>query len=204
MNKFILIIIVVLMVLPLAIPAQINFVTQSATRVGDNVTLKWKISTEKNVARFELEKFLKGEWTKFASVDGRGKNPPKEYIYFDGDTSTAEINYRIKLIDRDGSSTLSPEMTVAPKKPKTVEILGASPNPMAVSTSINYSLRSTETIRLFVVDFYGKEIKTLLDMEQAAGTYSIIFNSENLPSGIYFVWLSTNQQSTYYKIQITR
>jgi len=77
------------------------------------------------------------------------------------------------------------------------------PNPFNPSTTINYSIPIVETRRgvqrhvtLKVYDILGKEIATLVNKEQAAGNYSVKFNSQNLhagrqdlSSGIYFYQL---------------
>ncbi len=54
-----------------------------------------------------------------------------------------------------------------------------------VGTARELSLR----IRLTVYDVLGREIATLVNKAQAPGNYSVRFNAENLPSGIYFYTL---------------
>jgi hypothetical protein len=42
-----------------------------------------------------------------------------------------------------------------------------------------------------VCDFLGNEIETLIDKELEAGNYKLNFNSNGLPSGVYFYTLKT-------------
>jgi 5-hydroxyisourate hydrolase-like protein (transthyretin family) len=60
------------------------------------------------------------------------------------------------------------------------------PNPFNPVTTITYEIpeRSIVTIKIYGV--LGNEITTLVNEEKSAGRYEILFNAENLPSGIYF------------------
>ena len=59
------------------------------------------------------------------------------------------------------------------------------PNPFAQSTNILYSLKKSGFISLKVYDFTGREINTLVNKFHEKGDYSVVFNAENLPNGIY-------------------
>ncbi len=63
------------------------------------------------------------------------------------------------------------------------------PNPFNPSTKINYKLQVTNYVTLTVYDLQGKEIATLVNKKQSAGSYSVEFNGENLSSGLYFYTL---------------
>ncbi|MBS1494793.1 MAG: T9SS type A sorting domain-containing protein [Bacteroidetes bacterium] len=69
------------------------------------------------------------------------------------------------------------------------------PNPFNPSTRINYELRNTNYVTLKVFDLLGKEVATLVNDKQSAGTYAVDFNSAefNLPSGIYFYTLNAGE-----------
>ena len=74
------------------------------------------------------------------------------------------------------------------------------PNPFNPSTIIRYSipvetLRATSTanVVLKVYDILGTEVSTLVNKEQSAGNYSIKFNANNLPTGVYFYQISAGQ-----------
>jgi photosystem II stability/assembly factor-like uncharacterized protein len=69
------------------------------------------------------------------------------------------------------------------------------PNPFNPSTKINYELRNTNYVSLKVFDLLGKEVATLVNEKQNAGSYAVDFNSTefSLPSGIYFYTLNAGE-----------
>ncbi|MBS1494795.1 MAG: T9SS type A sorting domain-containing protein [Bacteroidetes bacterium] len=69
------------------------------------------------------------------------------------------------------------------------------PNPFNPTTRINYELRNTNYVSLKVFDLLGKEVGTLVNEKQNAGSYAVDFNSAefNLPSGIYFYTLNAGE-----------
>ncbi|MBI5216400.1 MAG: T9SS type A sorting domain-containing protein [Ignavibacteriae bacterium] len=66
------------------------------------------------------------------------------------------------------------------------------PNPFNPSTTINYSLAVSSPVVLKVYDMLGREVETLVNGVQQSGTYTLSFSPKNLPSGIYYYRLTTN------------
>jgi photosystem II stability/assembly factor-like uncharacterized protein len=60
------------------------------------------------------------------------------------------------------------------------------PNPFNPTTTISFSIPTSEFVTLKVFDMLGKEVATLVNEEKAAGSFEIEFNAANLSSGIYF------------------
>ncbi len=84
-------------------------------------------------------------------------------------------------------------------------ILGqCHPNPAITMTTIDFSLRNTGNIQLFLSDFQGRKIKTLMDQEKKAGTYSIDVNLSYLCPGLYYISLITSSGSIGQTLIIVR
>lgn len=64
------------------------------------------------------------------------------------------------------------------------------PNPFNPSTTIRFSVPQTGHVTLMVYNAIGAEVAALLSQEVAGGSHEIVWNAGNLPSGIYFYWLS--------------
>jgi hypothetical protein len=60
------------------------------------------------------------------------------------------------------------------------------PNPFNPTTTIKYNIKEITMVVLKVFDILGREVVTLVNEEKPAGSYEIVFNAANLPSGIYF------------------
>jgi hypothetical protein len=76
--------------------------------------------------------------------------------------------------------------------PSEYQLFQNYPNPFNPVTTINYKLSTSGfvTVRIFSVS--GKEISTIVNQQQGAGSYSIKYFAENISSGIYFYSLYVN------------
>lgn len=63
------------------------------------------------------------------------------------------------------------------------------PNPFNPTTNIEFSLERKSQTSLRVFDLLGHEIEVLVNSELPVGTYHIIWNASQLPSGLYFYQL---------------
>ncbi|MBL7730655.1 MAG: DUF1501 domain-containing protein [Chitinophagaceae bacterium] len=59
------------------------------------------------------------------------------------------------------------------------------PNPFTNSTEIKFKTNGGHTM-VQIIDTLGRLIKTPVDAEYTAGTYTIPFNAEGLPTGVYY------------------
>lgn len=62
------------------------------------------------------------------------------------------------------------------------------PNPFTSSTVITFKTGGGHTL-IQIMDTMGRVITNLTDKDYAAGTYSIVFNGEQLPSGVFYARL---------------
>jgi photosystem II stability/assembly factor-like uncharacterized protein len=100
-----------------------------------------------------------------------------------------------EIYTTDGGATwISTMNTATAKNPvkEQVHLNQNYPNPFNPSTVINYTVNDNSNISIKVYDMTGREIRTLVNTFQNAGTYSVNFNAVNLASGIYFYVLKVN------------
>ena len=88
--------------------------------------------------------------------------------------------------------------------PKSYSLYQNYPNPFNPTTNINYDIPASGFVSLKVFDIIGKEIETLVNEKQTAGSYSISFNASTYPSGIYFYKLETNNFSETKKMLLIK
>lgn len=65
------------------------------------------------------------------------------------------------------------------------------PNPFNPSTTIRYALAEAGPVRLQVYDVQGRVVARLADGHHEAGTYTVHFDAQGLPSGSYFYRIET-------------
>ena len=85
------------------------------------------------------------------------------------------------------------------------------PNPFNPSTAIKYSVpvvdanfAPTTHVILKVFDMLGREVATLVNKYQSAGTYEVKFDGSNLSSGIYFYTLKSGSYTKTYKMVLLK
>jgi hypothetical protein len=78
------------------------------------------------------------------------------------------------------------------------------PNPFNPETRITYSLKQEGNVSLKVFDVLGREIITLVDQHQNAGTHSVSFNALNISSGIYFYKLESGSFVSIKKMMLVK
>ncbi len=87
---------------------------------------------------------------------------------------------------------------------KRYELKQNYPNPFNPATRITYTLLHPGEVSLKIFDMLGKEVATLVQEFQAAGTYTIDFNAGNLAGGIYFYRLQTGEFVATRKMLLMR
>jgi len=78
------------------------------------------------------------------------------------------------------------------------------PNISTHFTNIKYSLPERTNVSLGIYDLTGRCVKTLVDGEKEAGSYSIKLEGKELTSGVYFVKMKTGNYSATKKLVLMR
>ena len=97
----------------------------------------------------------------------------------------------------------------SPAVPFTFGLKQNYPNPFNPATTILYSLAKKADVKLIVYNVLGQNVKTLVNGEQEANEYEIIWNGDDnqghaVASGIYFYKLVTNEFIATKKMMLMR
>ena len=91
-----------------------------------------------------------------------------------------------------------------PQLPHTFSLSQNYPNPFNSSTTLSYSLPSMSQVDLRLYDLTGREIESLVNRKQQAGSYRVIVDGKNLASGTYFVRMQTGDFVKTQKIVLLK
>jgi len=182
-----------------ALPIQlVSFVVTPVPNTND-VKLAWATATEVNNYGFFVQRSLSAA-DGFVDLPnnfvlGNGSTlAPKNYQWTDKDVPAGKLYYRLKQVDLDGTTTYyGPQMvqtTIATglkenQGPLSLSLAQNWPNPFNPSTTISYQLPGSSSVRLVVYDLVGREVATLVNEVESAGTHMVKFDGSNLASGTY-------------------
>ena len=165
----------------------------SADASGRDVNLVWQTATEVNANRFEVERTavkenVSGAWEKIATFKAQGTSTKTtKYAFTDSKLNTGTYQYRLKMIDFDGTAKYSKVIEGKVDAPKNYSISQNYPNPFNPSTRIEYQLPVDAKVILELYNMTGEKKAELVNGELSAGYHSadVQAASLGLPSGVY-------------------
>ncbi len=122
----------------------------------------------------EVEKYVKRKTLTTAQGDA---------LIADANAIIARLNSPTPLASNQSEQAQEP----VPDEQSALEFSLAAnyPNPFNPSTTITYEIQTPSDVTLKVFNMLGQEVSTLVDRYQSAGKYSVTFEANNLPSGLY-------------------
>jgi uncharacterized protein (TIGR02145 family) len=171
--------------------------------VDNNVKLNWKTATEVNSSSFEVEKKLSGDgkWMKIASIQAAGNsNSPKHYSYTDAKVNSGKYNYRLKMVDNDGTYKYSDILNFEIVQPTKFELKQNYPNPFNPSTTIQFSVPRAAHVSLSIYNSSGQQVSKLISEDMKAGVYTSEWNATGFASGVYYYRLVADNFSETKKL----
>lgn len=167
--------------------------TLGAARSGQPVNLRWQTATEQNTARFEIERSADGRnFSTIASLPASGNSSlVKVYQYRDGMAPTSQLFYRIRLINKDGSSSLSNLATVEEMAVKAK--IQVFPNPANSNLFIN--VNSAGKYRVDWLSAGGQVLRSST-FNTAENGNTFMMHRGNLPAGLYRIMVQPLQGVT--------
>lgn len=165
----------------------VELVSFSGSIINNSVNLNWITATELNNSGFDVEKSIdNNNWIKLAFVNGNGTSSEvHSYSFTDQNPFTGTAYYRLKQIDFDGTTEYSNIIEVTYGAVTDFALEQNYPNPFNPATKIKYAIKEKGNVELKVFDMLGSEITTLVNEEQPAGNYEVMFDASNLSSGVY-------------------
>jgi hypothetical protein len=165
----------------------------SAAPKTDGILLNWRTETELNNFGFEVQRAVEGTgWERIGFVDGHGSiTTPVHYSFTDREyTASAKntLQYRLKQIDRDGTTEYSPVVTVRTAHPTAFRLEAPYPNPATDRVVAELQLQQESTVQLLLSDVLGRTVSVLTPLTLLpAGVHSFPLPTQALPRGTFFL-----------------
>jgi hypothetical protein len=170
------------------------------------VNLSWETKTEINSSKYEIDRASVSSkdatitWVSVGTIPASGNSStPKKYSYTDKNLQAGKYQYRLKMIDNNGTYKYSNLIETEIALPKNFELSQNYPNPFNPSTMINYSLPFDSRVTLEVYNITGERMGQIVNQEQSAGYYTVNFSSSALnksfASGVYIYKINAVDKS---------
>jgi endonuclease/exonuclease/phosphatase family metal-dependent hydrolase/DNA/RNA endonuclease YhcR with UshA esterase domain len=104
-------------------------------------------------------------------------------------------------ISSNRATALNPSFAGFPEK---YALPGNFPNPFNAGTMIQYAIPQSARISLRIFNLQGQEIVSLVDGQQAAGSHSVFWDGQNVPSGLYILQFRANQYTKTHKMLLLK
>jgi uncharacterized protein (TIGR03790 family) len=134
------------------------------------ITLSWEINLENGIEYSFISDSGFGKISKIQIRDGQTK-------------FSKNVQGRIQLFGKVSDSFRLNQI------PEKFELYQNYPNPFNPTTTIKYDIIKAQDVKLSVYDILGREVATLVNTQQQAGSYEVKFDATNFSSGIYFYQL---------------
>lgn len=168
------------------VPLPVTLVSFTAVQNGENIKLSWQTSHENNNDYFEIERSENG--VNFFSI-GKEENQLSGvllqfYEYFDPVPEGLILYYRLKQVDRDGTVSFSPIITVNIHQEHRKNVY---PNP---GTGVYRVINNTPITSFRIINSTGRIIQS--NYLEGINEFEIDISSE--PAGIYFLEITEGNQ----------
>jgi hypothetical protein len=88
--------------------------------------------------------------------------------------------------------------------PNAFKLYEPFPNPFNPTIAIRFSIAATHASLLQVFDVTGRLVETLIDKDLNQGEYTIQWNASSLPSGVYFLRLTSSMKTQTRKVLLLK
>jgi len=188
--------------------------------VSEHPYISWSTVIQDDLEEYVIYKKVgSGSWLEYATTTASNYTDGYESQYTIGDGDKRFVYYCVTARDyteNESDVTAQVNFTCAPWLSKTNEELVALedpinyyisanyPNPFNPTTQISYQLPKNSFVNLVVYNSLGQKVEELVNQNQSVGKYTVKFDANNLPSGVYIYKLQAGEFSDVKKMLLTK
>ena len=115
------------------------------------------------------------------------------------------IDFTSDMIVGDGFNTFNLSREVGDlQQPIAYGISDAYPNPFNPVTSFEYTMPEDGMVQVAIYDISGRMVSELVNGYQSAGSYPVVWDAQELSSGVYMVNMISGDYSTIQKVMLIK
>ncbi|PJJ48556.1 T9SS type A sorting domain-containing protein [Hymenobacter chitinivorans] len=176
-------------------PLPVELISFTAAADNADAVLNWKTASEKNNARFEVERSFNGaEFQLVKTVDGHGTtSSATQYQHRDvriGAAAHRLVYYRLRQVDTDGSESFSAVRTVQFTTARKLAV-SVYPNPSPGTATLDLTGLPAGECRVLLTDLTGRVLRRYV----AAGAQEQPLEVANLAPGAYLLQVQSPTSS---------
>ena len=183
----------------------VEFALFDAEKVDETrVRLQWQTFTERNNARFEVQRSADGQsFTTIGTVTpATPDNDGAQYEWDDLAPMNGNNWYRLKQVDLNGATTLTETKLIVTSHDQ-VYIESLFPNPIKAAQTLTLRIGTPEAqkAKIKVLDAFGKTVARHRSQLEA-GMNAVELETKELAAGIYFVQVQAGPKRIVRKVVV--
>jgi len=159
-------------------PLPLSLLSFTAARKSNTALIQWNTSNESNLNVFEVQRKVNGQFTTIGKVVANNNAGQTQYQYSEMNTSNNISEYRLKIIENDGTFRYS-EVAIIKGLEKKIDWM-VIPNPNNGIGQIHFN-EALSNATLEILDNTGRTIKKLQNINGQNHYFS------GLKSGVYMI-----------------
>ncbi|NML22761.1 T9SS type A sorting domain-containing protein [Pseudoflavitalea sp. G-6-1-2] len=177
-------------------PLPVTLQQFDAKLVQQQAQLSWITASEINTAWFEIQKRQGNDaWTIAGKIAAAGNSTtPRNYQFTDNATNSGSWQYRLRMLDADGTESFSAVKLLNIGSQQAVVI---SPNPAKGTVALSFSEADNQPKE---ISFYNASGGLVLSATIPAGQLRRQFDVVHLPAGLYNVVVRGRQTTHQLKL----
>lgn len=187
-----------------ALPVELSKL--EAVRDERDVVLRWTTASETNNSGFSVQHLQDGVFQEIAFVDGAGTTTQMQrYAHRVRGLAPGPHTFRLKQVDFDGTTALSPSVKIAIPLGDRFTLEAAHPNPFRTTATLSLEVRKTQEVSVTLYNMLGQRIQRLFSGTLRAGVARpVTIDGRHLSSGTYVYRIRGRTFSATRQITLVR
>ena len=181
-----------------------------AVLIGDSVKVSWYAANESNGTNYDIERTVQtdygtSQWSVVGNIKSGSMSSARYYEFLDRPNELGTLYYRVIQKDNLGNIQPSDVVKVEFFESKGKISLGQnSPNPFTDETTILFYLSEPSWVKFEFFNSHIELIKELDRQKYPKGENKIIFSGKDLPTGVYFYRVQSDDFVEVRKMVLAR